>query len=214
MSAIRWFVCLLALVLVPACTPRGSSPRVVPPAPTAPGGAVAPATPAVPGAAATDASSGAVASAPAAAPSGRVRDPSLLWENDLAGLPGDYECGLREVVTAPGEQDPRVAIWRAYDAARRAVVEGTDEPWADTFVKQFARGQRREWILEQYWPRIKTHIAKYTINSKETAFVICRVEERDGRWKAFVKSFARDKSNPPITVEIEDGTPRIAFFTY
>jgi len=164
-------------------------------APTPTGAAVVPVSPVVP-----------------AAP--KVRDPALLWENDLTTLGSDYQCALKEVVTDPTGQDPRAAIWRAYDAARKAVVAGVDNPYADEFVDQFSRLHKRGWILEQYWPRIKTHISKYTASSKDTTYVLCRVDNRDGRWKGFVKSFSVDKSNPPITVEIEDGVPRISFFTY
>ena len=194
---------LLALLSMPACRSRPTPAPAAPP----PGPSTAPA-PSAP-------SPSAVPSTPAGAPApSAVRDASLLWENDRAALANDYECALKEVVTSPDERDPRVAIWRAYDAARRAVVEGTDAPYAELFADQFTRSQSRPWILEQFWPRAKTHVAKYTASSKDTTFVLCRIDESDGRWKAFVKSFSRDKSNPPITVEIEDGTPRISFFTY
>lgn len=198
------FAWLVAALLLAACKPAPGSPD------PAPGGAPASEASAVEAPSAPQAAP--LASTPPTAP--RPRDPSLLWQNDPAEVESDFACAQKEVVTAPTGQDPRVAIWRAYDAARKAVVEGVDGPNAEAFADQFTRGQNRAWILEQFWPRIKAHISKYTMNSKETSFVICRTEERDGRWKAFVKSFSRDKSNPPITVESEDGVPRISFFTY
>ena len=210
--------CLVVAVLLGGCKGRPAagpaSPMVAEPAVGARESAPAtPGAPPTPGASAGP-STGAptVPPAPAAVPV--QRDPSLLWENDLSVLGNDYECALKEVVSSPQGQDPRAVIWRAYDAARKAVVEGADGPHADEFVDQFSHLQKRDWILEQYWPRIKTHISKYTSSSKDTTFVLCRIYERDGRWKGFVKSFSRDKSNPPITVEIEDGVPRISFFTY
>jgi hypothetical protein len=198
------FAWLAAAVLLAACKPTpGASGPAPAKAPGPEAGALT--TPAAPQAAPAPAS---------LPPTPRPRDPSLLWQNDPADIEADFACAQKEVVTAPTGQDPRVAIWRAYDAARKAVVEGVDGPNAEAFADQFTRGQNRAWVLEQFWPRVKAHISKYTMSSKETSFVICRTEERDGRWKAFVKSFSRDKSNPPITVEIEDGVPRISFFTY
>lgn len=204
--------CLAIAVLAMGC--RGRAPATPAVSPTsgaaaeAPAGAPSFAAPAVPG---TPGTAAATATIPAAA---AMRDPSLQWQNDLSALGNDYACLLKEVVTDPQGQDPRAVVWRAYDAARKAVVEGADGTHAEEFADQFTRAQKRGWILEQYWPRIKSHISKYTASSKDTTYVLCRVEERDGRWKGFVKSFSRDKSNPPITVEIEDGVPRISFFTY
>jgi hypothetical protein len=210
---------VLVLALLLGCRARRPSTPTSAPAPEA--AASAPAAPAAaPAPGAGDAT--ASPSAPGApspspeptAPPAAARDASLQWKNDLSTLAADYECGLKEVVSTPPELDPRMAVWRAYDAARHAVVEGNDGPWADIFVTLFTRMHRREWILEQYWPRLKVHVSKYTVSSRDSTYVLCRIEERDGRWKGFVKSFSRDKSNPPITVEMEDGVPRIAFFSY
>jgi hypothetical protein len=142
-------------------------------------------------------------------------DSGLAWSNDFSVIAGDYACDLKRIVDKrPPDADPAAVIYELYDAARLAKLGGDDEALFDRFAAVFARKHKREWIREQYWGRLKTHIAKYTRSSADSAFVVCRSKVSGVEEKFFIKSFDGLKSNPPITVAREDGVFRVVFFTY
>jgi hypothetical protein len=144
--------------------------------------------------------------------SAEARD--YLWENDHDDIAADYMCEEKRLVEDPDSDDEVYPIWVAYEAAMKAAAKGKDGPHFDRFADQFHSKHKRDWIKEQYWPRIKKHVRAYTRNSEDASFIICKTTSRPEGNKFFVKSYDSKKSNPPIGISKEEGRYKMDFFSY
>ncbi len=144
--------------------------------------------------------------------------PSAAFESDTGQrsgaqgvVTGDPSCMSPQEITEPARTDPEFPIAEVY----RAALEPDSAASRARFEAQFIPKKDSQFLSDQQWPRIRTHVRKYVQDPKKFSFWVCRRDVKgDDREKIFVRSFDSRKSNPPIIVVKRGDRWFIDFFSY